>query len=101
MSYLQLQLEFMCKESSTDQQDLTMIKSMSILCQCLLTLQYLHESNSSIMRQDVKLSNILVQFKNSNYIQMKFEDFDLSTNYNHLLIICDTYDYLAQKFIRL
>lgn len=94
-------LKFMCEESRNNQQDLTMIEFVSILCQCLSALQYLNESDSSIMHRDVKSSNILVQCKNSNYIHVKFEDFDLSKNYDHLSIICDTYDYLASEIYQI
>ena len=50
-----------------------------------LPAQYLNESDSSIMHRDVKSSNILVQCKNSNYIHVKFEDFDLLEIYDCLV----------------
>lgn len=78
-----------------------MIEFVSIFCQCLSTLQYLNENDSSIMHRDVKSSNIFVQCKNSNYIHVKFEDFDLSKNYAHLSIICDIYDYFASEIYQI
>ena len=87
----------MCGGSLDDQRDLTIIESVSILCQCLSALQYLHESDPPIVHRDIKPSNILVQFRNSDHIHVKFEDFGLSKDYDNLSIICGTWDYLAPE----
>lgn len=91
----------MCERFLNDQQNLTMIEFVSIFWQCLSILQYLHENNFQILHRDIKSSNILIQFKKSNHIHIKFKDFDLSKNYNHLLIICGTYDYFEFKIYQI
>lgn len=97
VSHLQLRLKFICEQFLNNQRNLTIIKFVLIFCQYLSILQYLHKNDSSIVHQNIKSSNILIQFKNSNHIHVKFENFDLSKNYDNLSIICDIWYYFISK----
>lgn len=93
--YPQLRLEYIPGGSLDEQESISAFESVSILCQCLSALTYLHGHNPPIVHRDIKPENILVQHRDSDVIRVKFGDFGLSKDYNNLSTCCGSPPYVA------
>jgi serine/threonine protein kinase len=80
-----------------DQRNISAWECVSILQQCLSALEYLHESDPPIVHRDIKADNILVQYRDTNSIYVKFADFGLAKDYDNMSTICGTYQNLAPE----
>lgn len=93
----QLRLEYMALGSLDDQEDISPDETLSILCQCLSALAYLHGAKPAIVHRDIKPDNILVQHRFPGDICVKFGDFGLARDSSDLFTICGTRKYIAPE----
>lgn len=76
-------------------QHITYEETVTILCQCLDALTFMHESG--IVHRDIKPENILVK---SRYpLHIKLSDFGLSKKTSDLKTICRTIPYMAPEIL--
>ncbi|KJZ70488.1 hypothetical protein HIM_10117 [Hirsutella minnesotensis 3608] len=78
MPYPQLHLEYIPGGSLEEQENISADEGLSILCQCLSALTFLHSQEPPIVHRDIKPGNILVQHRFPGDIYIKFGDFGLS-----------------------
>ncbi len=71
---------------------------LTILHQSLSALTYLHEQTPSVVHQDIKPQNMLVQSRDPLHI--KLADFGLSRASDYLSTLCGTQTYLAPEIAR-
>ncbi|KJZ68024.1 hypothetical protein HIM_12583 [Hirsutella minnesotensis 3608] len=95
--YPQLHLEYIPGGSLDDQESISEDEALSILCQCLSALTYLHGQEPPIVHRDIKPGNILVQHRFPGDISIKFGDFGLSRDSCELSTICGSLQYLAPE----
>ncbi|KJZ69149.1 hypothetical protein HIM_11467 [Hirsutella minnesotensis 3608] len=95
--YPQLHLEYVPGGSLDDQENMSAGEALSILCQCLSALTYLHGQEPPIVHRDIKPGNILVQHRFPGDIYVKFGDFGLSRDGCDLSTICGSRQYLAPE----
>lgn len=86
----QLRLEYVSRGALEDHDNISPTECVSILCQCLSALNYLHRSDPPVVHRDIKPANILVQRRASDRtdICVKFGDFGLSRDSADLSTIC-------------
>ncbi|KAM4062849.1 kinase [Hirsutella rhossiliensis] len=92
-----LYLEYMPGGSLDGQENISENESLSILCQCLSALTYLHGQEPPVVHRDIKPGNILVQHRLAGDISIKFGDFGLSRESHDLTSICGTVEYTAPE----
>ncbi|KAL8403179.1 hypothetical protein RB594_008443 [Gaeumannomyces avenae] len=92
-----LYLEYVPRGSLANQCDISAAECVSILQQCLSALEYLHGSDPPIVHRDIKADNILVQYRDTNSIYVKFADFGLAKDYNNMSTICGNFGNLAPE----
>ncbi|EJT79656.1 CAMK protein kinase [Gaeumannomyces tritici R3-111a-1] len=77
--------------------DISAAECVSILQQCLSALEYLHGSDPPIVHRDIKADNILIQYRDTNSIYVKFADFGLAKDYDNMSTICGNLGNLAPE----
>ncbi|KAH6632482.1 kinase-like domain-containing protein [Chaetomium tenue] len=92
-----LHLEYIPGGSLADQRNISAAECVSILQQCLSALEYLHGSDPPIVHRDIKADNILVQYRDTNSIYVKFADFGLAKDYDNMSTICGNFPHLAPE----
>ena len=70
--------------------NLLTFENVQVLRQLLSALRYLHGQNPSIGHRDIKPENILVLYRRSSGIHVKFADFGLAKAANYLKTLCGT-----------
>lgn len=66
-----LYLEYAPGGSLAAQQNISGTECVLVLCQCLAGLEHLHGSDPPIVHRDIKAENILVQYRDSDRIDVK------------------------------
>ncbi|KAL8326749.1 hypothetical protein RB601_003651 [Gaeumannomyces tritici] len=92
-----LHLEYVPGGSLANQRNISAVECVSILQQCLSALEYLHGSDPPIVHRDIKADNILVQYRDTSSIYVKFGDFGLAKDYNNMSTICGNFAHLAPE----
>ncbi|KAL8367187.1 hypothetical protein RB599_010271 [Gaeumannomyces hyphopodioides] len=92
-----LHLEYVPGGSLANQRNISAAECLSILQQCLSALEYLHGSDPPIVHRDIKADNILVQYRDSDGIYVKFGDFGLARDYDNMSTICGNFAHLAPE----
>ncbi|KAF2680631.1 putative serine/threonine protein kinase, partial [Lentithecium fluviatile CBS 122367] len=95
--YPQLTFEFVPGGSLDAYRDFSTFENTQVLCQLLSALRYLHERTPPIAHRDIKPENILVAFRRSGSIHVKFGDFGLATAADRLATICGTWVWAAPE----
>ncbi|KAH6614512.1 kinase-like domain-containing protein, partial [Chaetomium sp. MPI-SDFR-AT-0129] len=92
-----LYLDYVPRGSLADQPNISAAECVSILQQCLSALEYLHGSDPPIVHRDIKADNILVQYRKSDGIYVKFGDFGMAKDYDDMSTICGNFERLAPE----
>ncbi|EJT69019.1 CAMK protein kinase [Gaeumannomyces tritici R3-111a-1] len=92
-----LHLEYVPCGSLANQRNISAAECVSILQQCLSALEYLHGSDPPIVHRDIKANNVLVQYRDSDGIYVKFGDFGLARDYDNMSTICGNFAHLAPE----
>ncbi|RMJ03713.1 hypothetical protein CDV36_014762 [Fusarium kuroshium] len=95
--YPRLYMEYVPCGSLDGHEDISYNEILTILCQCLSALAYLHGRETPIAHRDIKPANILVQYRFDGDISVKLGDFGLSRDRTELMTICGTQKYIAPE----
>ncbi|PGH26721.1 CAMK protein kinase [Polytolypa hystricis UAMH7299] len=93
----QLYLEYIPCGSLEDQEHISPDESILILHQCLSALAYLHGIKPPIVHRAIKPGNILVHYRRSGKIYVKFGDFGMPRESWDLSTLCGSLQYIAPE----
>ncbi|KAH8889939.1 kinase-like protein [Thozetella sp. PMI_491] len=99
-----LYLEYVPSGSLHDQEYISAEECVQILRQLLSALVYLHGRDPPIVHRDIKLENVLVQYRHAGDIHVKFGDFGLSRERResgNWKTICGTWKYAAPEILEM
>jgi len=97
MPWPQLTFEYVPGGSLDTCIDLSTLENVQALRQLLSALQYLHGQNPPIGHRDIKPDNILVLYRRSSGIYVKFADFGLAKAADYLKTFCGTIKWAAPE----
>ncbi|KAF1994018.1 kinase-like protein [Amniculicola lignicola CBS 123094] len=80
--------------------NLSTFENVQVLRQLLSALQYLHGQNPPIGHRDIKPDNILVLYRRSSGIYVKFADFGLAKAADYLKTFCGTMQFAAPEIYK-